>query len=198
MGNFLSKVLSALIGLAIIWFGVSPYWAFFALRSAAQTNDTASVVALVDYPKVKAALREQIDPGHPAGPPPNIWEDPIGALRRSLEPIQPSPTADAYLTPQAIAGLTMGRGRDASKAPAPSEGPDDNRVLARPYPAYSYWGPGTARLTVRDPESGTTTFTFTRKGLDWKLTYVGLPAANDGTVVPRPAPDAAPAPAAKR
>lgn len=191
MGNALSKIVGAVIGLAIIWFGVSPYWAFFAVRSAAQSNEAATLAGLVDYNKVKTSLRGQIDPGHPAGPPPNVWEDPIGALRRSLEPMQPSPSADAYLTPPAIAALTMGRGRDARLATEVSE---DQRVLARPYPAYSYWGPSTARLTVRDPEDGITTFTFARKGVDWKLVHIGLPLANDGTTVARPAP----APGAKR
>ena len=109
MGQFLSKALSILVGLAIIWFGVSPYWAFFAIRSAAQSNDAARMGELIDYPKVKQSLRDQIDPAHAARPAPNVWEDPIGALRRSLEPLQPSPTADSYLTPQAVAGLTMGR-----------------------------------------------------------------------------------------
>lgn len=184
MGQFLSKALSILIGLAIIWFGVSPYWAFFAIRSAAQSNDAARMGELIDYPKVKQSLRDQIDPAHAAGPAPNVWEDPIGALRRSLEPLQPSPTADSYLTPQAVAGLTMGRGRDARKAAPPIEAPDDTRVLARPYPAYSYWGPNTARLTVRDPDGGETMFTFSRKGLDWKLVHIGLPPRTDGTTVP--------------
>lgn len=193
MGNFMSKLLSLAIGLAIIWFGVSPYYAFFAVRSAAQSNETASLTKLVDYAKVKASLRDQIDPARPAGPPPSVWEDPIGALRRSLEPMQPSPTADAYLTPQAIAGLTMGRGRDARRALPPTAGPDESRVLARPYPAYSYWGPSTARLTVSDPDNGQTTFTFTRKGVDWRLTHIGLPPANDGTTVAAP-PATAPRP----
>ncbi|MBX7247445.1 MAG: DUF2939 domain-containing protein [Caulobacteraceae bacterium] len=188
MGNALSKIVGAVIGLVIIWFGFAPYYAFFALRSAAQSSDAAALADLVDYPKVKAALREQIDPGHPAGPPPNVWEDPIGALRRSLEPMQPSPTADVYLTPQALAALTMGDGRDARRTPSPAEDPGEHRVLARPYPAYSYWGPNLARLTVTDDEQGETTFTFTRKGVSWKLSHIGLPPANDGTVVPRPAP----------
>jgi hypothetical protein len=194
MGNALSKIVSVLIGLAIIWFGVAPYGAFFALRSASQSNDAAAMAELIDYPKVKAALREQIDPGHPAGPPPNVWEDPIGALRRSLEPMQASPTADSYLTPQALAALTMGEGRNARRLPSLAEDPGDKRVYARPYPAYSYWGPNLARLTVRDQEQGETTFTFTRKGVAWKLSHIGLPPANDGTTVPRPAP----APATKR
>ena len=194
MGQFLSKALSILIAIAVIWFGVSPYWAFFAIRSAAQSNDAGRMAELIDYPKVKQSLRDQIDPAHAAGPAPNVWEDPLGALRRSLEPLQPSPTADSYLTPQAMAGLTMGRGRDARKAPPPVEAPDDNRVVARPYPAYSYWGPNTARLTIRDADDGETMFTFSRKGVTWKLVHIGLPPRTDGTTVAPPA-SAAPAPA---
>jgi hypothetical protein len=195
MGNFLSKALSLLIGLAIIWFGVAPYYAFFALRSAAQANDTGRMAELVDYPKVRASLRDQLEPGRAGGPPPNIWEDPIGALRRSLEPMQAAPAADSYLTPQAIAALTRGEGRDARRAGQRADDDNDDNWISRPYPAYSFWGPGTARLLVRDDEHGPTTFTFSRKGLSWKLVHVGLPPANDGTTV---APAQAPAPAPAR
>ena len=86
------------------------------------------------------------------------------------------------------------RGSPVEGVGASVEAPDDTRVLARPYPAYSYWGPNTARLTVRDPDGGETMFTFSRKGLDWKLVHIGLPPRTDGTTVPAPS-SAAPAPA---
>ena len=42
-------------------------------------------------------------------------------------------------------------------------------------------------LNDLDPDNGQTTFTFTRKGLDWRLSHVGLPPTNDGTTVAPPA-----------
>lgn len=197
MGNFLSKALGYVVAAAILWLVVAPYWAFFALRSAAQSNDAAAMAELIDYPKVKLALRDQIEPGRAAGPPPNVWEDPIGALRRSLEPLQASPTADSYLSPHAVAALTMGMGRESRKAAPTVSQPDDNRLIARPYPGYRYWGLNLVRLAIADDEQGETMFTFARKGFAWKLVHVGLPPVSDGTTVTPPA-SAAPAPAAKR
>lgn len=193
MGRFLSQLLSLAIAAAVISFAVAPYYAFFALRSAAQSNDAAELAQLIDYNKVRASLRGQLDPSlGPAGPPPSVWQDPIGALRRSLEPMGPSPTVDSYLSPHALAALTQGQGRTARQA-EPSDLAAEQKVVAAPYPSYRYWGVGLARLAVRDPEHGDTMFTFERQGwFEWKLTHIGLPPANDGTTVRRP-PAAAPA-----
>ncbi len=68
MGNFLSKALGYVVAAAILWLVVAPYWAFIALRSAAQSNDAAAMAELIGYPKVKLALRDQIEPGRAAGP----------------------------------------------------------------------------------------------------------------------------------
>ena len=194
MGRFLSSALGYIVAAAILWLVVAPYWAFFALRSAAQSNDAAAMAELIDYPKVKASLRDQIEPGRAPGPPPNIWEDPVGALRRSLEPLQPSPTADSYLTPQSVAALTMGMGRDSRRLQPTVAEPDDNRLIARPYPGYRYWGLNLVRLAIADDEQGETMFTFARKGFGWKLVHVGLPPLSDGTTVAPPAAQPAPAP----
>ena len=196
MGRFLSSLLSVLLFGAFIGFVGAPYYGFFALRSAAQSNDAQALVHLIDYDAVRGSLREQVNPGNPPpGPPPSVWQDPIGALRRSLEPMTASPTADSYLSPQALVALPRGAGRAARGAePALTQ---RGRVIAPPYPSYSYWGPNRARLTVSGDE-GETVFTWERRQLfTWKLVHIGLPATSDGTTVspaqPR-APALAPAP----
>ncbi len=187
MGRFLSQLLSLAIAALVISFVVAPYYAFFALRSAAQSNDAAELAELIDYGKVRGSLRGQLEPNSgPPGPPPNVWQDPIGALRRSLEPMGPTPNADAYLTPYALAALTEGQGRAARNA-TPEDLAGDKKVVAAPYPAYRYWGVGLARLAVKDAEHGDTLLTFERQGwFEWKLTHIGLPPVSDGTTVRRP------------
>lgn len=192
MGRFLSSLLSILIfGAAIGYFG-APYYGFFALRDAAQANDAQGLVQLVDYDAVRGSLRDQVSPGAPPpGPPPSVWQDPIGALRRSLEPMTASPTADSYLTPQALAALTRGEGREARTARPGVYG----HPLSRPWPAYSYWGPNRARLSVRT-DAGATVFTWERRAIfTWKLVHIGLPEGPVAADPAAPAPRAAPTPA---
>lgn len=191
MGRFFSSLLGILVFGAIIGFFGAPYYGFFALRSAAQSNDAQALVQLVDYEAVRGSLRDQVSPGAPPpGPPPSVWQDPIGALKRSLEPMTASPTADSYLTPQALSALTRGEGRDARRAPA---GDAYRRVLSPPYPAYSYWGPNRARLSVRS-DGGATVFTWERRALfTWKLVHIALPSVEDGTTVTAQPGPAAPA-----
>ena len=196
MGRFLSQLLSLALIVGAIGFIGAPYWSFFALRSAAESNDTQELANLVDYDKVRASLRDQVGPARgPAGPPPSVWQDPIGALRRSLEPMGPTPQADSYLTPHALAALTQGEGRDARAAEASALTPTDQQLFAPPYPVFRYWGVNRVRLVIKDGTRGDTLFTFERKGLfKWKLVHVALPPVSDGTTAPLP-PEAAPAPA---
>ena len=190
--KFVGRLIVILIATAAISFFAAPGVAFFALRSAAEANDTAGLARLVDYAAVRQSLRPQLD-GNPAAaaPAPSFMEDPIGAVRRQIEQATaaPAPDVEAYLTPAALAALTRGEGRYASQhtdAALPS--PDDTNT-GGPMPRPVYWGMNRARMRVADEGGSETVFTFERKGpFEWKLVHVGLP---DG-VAPPAAPSAAP------
>jgi len=174
--------------LMAISFFMAPGVAFFALRSAAESNDTAGLARLVDFGAVRQSLRPQLA-GNPAAlaPAPSFMEDPIGAVRRQLEQVSPaaSPDVDSYLTPSALAALTRGEGRYASQrvgGPLPSP---DATTTGGPLPRPVYWGMNRARMGVSDDGGSRTIFTFERKGLfEWKLVHIGLP---DGVAPPAPA-----------
>ena len=197
MQRFLSTVLMlAVIGAAAAFFA-APGFAFFALRSAAQSQDVQGLAALVDFTAVRASLRPQLsDDPQAMTPAPSLMEDPIGAIRHRLQQGQAAPDADAYLTPEAMAGLTYGEGRYASERTragvalaTPSEGP-----LGEPWPRPRYWGVNRVRMTVADAGGSETAFTFERRGLfTWKLVHVGLP---DGAAPGGPAPAPAETPEA--
>tara|TARA_R110002012_G_scaffold137200_4_gene291893 strand:- start:32588 stop:33154 length:567 start_codon:yes stop_codon:yes gene_type:complete len=159
---------------AVVSFFAAPAVAFFAIRSAADANDAAGLERLIDYAAVRRSLRPQLS-GNPAAtaPAPSFLEDPIGAVRRQLEPaVVGAPDPDVYLTPAALAALSRGEGRDASQ----HTGPVVQAEAADPMPRPVFWGINRARLSVTDEGGTATVFTFERKGpFEWKLVHVGLP-----------------------
>ncbi len=190
--KLIGRLIVTLVVLAAISFFAAPGVAFFALRSAAESNDAAGLSRLVDYAAVRQSLRPQLD-GDPAAvaPAPTFMEDPIGAVRRQIEQATaaPTPDVDAYLTPAALAALTRGEGRYASQRGIGPQPSPDATTTGGPMPRPVYWGLNRARMSVADDGGSETVFTFERKGLfEWKLVHVGLPEG----VAPTPAPQAAP------
>lgn len=178
---------------AVISFFAAPAVGFFAIRSAADSNDVAGLSRLIDFGAVRQSLRPQLS-GNPAAmaPAPSFMEDPIGAVRRQLEQASPAltPDADVYLTPAAIAALTRGEGRYASQR----TGPAPEAARTNPLPEPVFWSVNRARMAVTDEGGSQTIFTFERRGpFEWKLVHIGLPEG----VAPARAP-AAPSPAVKR
>lgn len=178
----MKRALTTLLVLALIVGGVSffaaPGVAFFALRSAAQSSDVQGLASLIDFPAVRTSLRPQLS-SRPdaAAPSPSILEDPVGAIRRQFEQAaEPTVDVDAYLTPQALAGLTMGEGRYAADRTRLGRAPTVEGPLHGPMPKPRYWGMNRARLAVVDEGGSETVFTFERKGpFTWKLVHIGLP-----------------------
>lgn len=194
--KLVGRLIVFLVVLAAISFFAAPGVAFFALRSAAQTNDAAGLARLVDYGAVRQSLRPQLD-GDPAAyaPAPSFMEDPIGAVRRQIEQAATPPAVgvEAYLTPAALAALTQGEGRYASqRTGGPSPSPEHS-TTGGPMPKPVYWGVNRARMSITDEGGSQTIFTFERKGpFEWKLVHIGLPAgvAPVPALVPAPTPEA--------
>jgi len=190
--KFVGRLIVILIATAVVCFFAAPGVAFFAMRSAAEANDTDGLARLIDYTAVRQSLRPQLE-GNPAAVAPalSFMEDPIGAVRRQIEQAAAPQASDVegYLTPAALAALTRGEGRYASQrtgGPLPS--PDDT-TTGGPMPKPVYWGMNRARMSVTDDGGSETLFTFERKGpFEWKLVHVGLPEG----VAPAPSNRAAP------
>lgn len=171
--KIIGNLLLLAVIVAVISFFAAPGVAFFAIRSAADANDAAALARLIDYTAVRQSLRPQLT-GNPAAlsPAPSFLEDPIGAVRRQFEQVAPivGPSADSYLTPAAIGGLTRGDGRYAIQRTAASATADN------PFPAPTFWGVNRARLAVTDDGGSDTIFTFERRGpFEWRLVHIGLP-----------------------
>ena len=166
--------LSGLILIALVIaagiFVTAPWFAFRSLRDAARTNDVPAMANLVDYTAVRESLADEIS-GEPAeAPAPDVFKDPLGAIKHAFTPQRPvPPQVETYVTPQGLYAMTEGRSPTATP---PTGKPAD------PFPTVAYWGPDRSRIQVADPSNHTrhTEFTFQRKGIfTWKLTRIVLP-----------------------
>ncbi len=179
---FKIAVTAALIfGLA---FASAPYFAFRALRAATAAEDVQATADLVDFPAVRKSLTAQLspDPATTNVEPPSIWQDPIGALKRAIEPLAPpEPKVDRYLTLPGLSALTRGYRPGKAPPPASAVAPLDVKLKAAmtgPWPTVPYWDPNRARIAVKRPgeETRVSIFTFERRALfTWKLVHVQLP-----------------------
>jgi len=165
-------------------FATAPWFAFRALKAAAQYEDVQAIGDLVDFPAVRRSLTGQLVADAPVGQPeaPSIWRDPLGVFKKAIEPIAPpEPKVDRYLTVAGVAALT--RGYAPSKTP-PAQVSDSSiggqikAALQGPFPSIVYWDPNRVRIAVKRPDGSgrVTIFTFERRALfTWKLVHIRLP-----------------------
>lgn len=165
-------------------FATAPWFAFRALKAAAQYEDVQAIGQLVDFPAVRRSLTGQLVADAPAARPenPSIWRDPLSVFKKAIEPITPpEPKVDRYLTVAGVSALT--RGYAPGQAP-PASAQDDTMLgklqhaLKGPYPGIAYWDPNRVRISIKRPDASgkTTIFTFERKALfTWKLVHIRLP-----------------------
>ncbi len=180
-----------LFGLA---FTLAPWFAFRALKANARDQDVAGLAQMVDVRAMRASLRDQVQAPDRPGPQANgtpaaeIWRDPMGAMRRALEPLTepleplaPTPARlEPYLTPDGLYDLTRGYapGSAPPEPPSPEGLAGLTAALSEPLPALRFWGIDRVRFAVHPPENPevVTVFTFQRTGLfQWKLVHVRLP-----------------------
>ncbi|MEM9963775.1 MAG: DUF2939 domain-containing protein [Asticcacaulis sp.] len=187
MLKLLSLTIVLLIAGALAAFAIGPVWAFYDLRSAAESEDIKSLSELVAFDDVRTSLRNQLL-ANAAGqttasaPPPSVLKDPVGALGSAIGKAITDMTAppalktaavnpDAYLTPRALLALSYGAGKSANTA-------DPKSLITGkpPLPKVLYWSIDRARLGVAHPDTGQTVFSMKRRGLfSWQVTHIGLP-----------------------
>jgi hypothetical protein len=167
-------------------FATAPWFAFRALKAAAQYEDVQAISELVDFPAVRGSLTAELNDKTPAAvapaEPPSIWRDPLGVFKRAIAPIAPpEPKVDRYLTIQGLSALTRGYKPGAAPAapPRPATTMDKAKAaVAGPHAMIAYWDPNRVRISVKRPSqpSKTTVFTFRRDKLfTWRLVHIRLP-----------------------
>ena len=142
------------------------------MKAAARDGDGQALAQLVDYAAVRQGLRPQVAAEPVAAPaPPDIWTDPVGAVKRAIEPVVPlPPSLEPYLRAPGLYDLARGYRPGQASADIGDGG----------FPKLRYWDPNRVRIAV--PPKGSKAmetaalFTFERRAaFTWKLVQIRLP-----------------------
>ena len=188
-----SKSWAWAIGVAVAvlaaWWLAAPLLTFNALAEAARKGDVARLESLVDFPAVRASLKEQLAARLQVeiGRDSRLADNPFGALGALLAPTIVDQVVDAAVTPAGVAAMVVngraplsdvGLGKTALPPPpetAPPPAPGSGKP--RPKTRYAYAGFGAFKATMSADDRSSLTWILERRGLfGWKLARVELPA----------------------
>ena len=189
-------VLGGLVVIALVLlYGVSPVFAFRSLTEAAREGNRDQLERMVDFPMVRAGLKEQLrerllgalsqDQG--------LSQSPFGQLGALLAPTLVDQVVDATVTPDGIAMMAKsGRApvssanelRPGAALPPPPEtappGANTTAAAEEPKTSFGYAGINRFEATTypNDRPEAPLTWVMERRGLiGWKLTGIELPPA---------------------
>ena len=141
------------VAVVALVFVTAPWFALRSLQAAARDGDVNALAELIDYGAVRSGLRAQFTP-RPAVPPPNVWQDPVGALSWAMQASRtPTLELDGHLTPSGLHAL-----------------------IGEPqvFPPVRHWGPSRVRFAAGPRQE--TLVTFQRRGfVRWRLVQLRIP-----------------------
>jgi len=148
----------------------SPWWSLHRLRDAVARHDADAVSAQVDFPALRASVKDQLQA--------SIGRDvdganPFAQIGRKFAMAVANPLVDAVVSPEGVAAMVE-HGKIAIAKPAPSaDAPGTEPAQEKPRYAVHYRGLNRFAVTARDGGS----FIFRRDGLwSWKLAGVDFPS----------------------
>ncbi|MCS0580592.1 DUF2939 domain-containing protein [Massilia pinisoli] len=149
----------------------SPWWTLHRLQAAVARHDADAVAGQVDFPALRASVKEQALEalGGKAGG--TDGGNPFAAFGRKMAMAVVDPLVDAAVSPEGVATMVEhGRIRIGQPAPA-ADTPDTEPERDKPRYALAYRGWNSFAVTARDGGS----FIFRRDGLwTWKLAGIDL------------------------
>lgn len=169
--------LAAVVLFAAAW-GLAPIFAGQALIRAAKAGDAAKLEQLVDFPALRASLKEELNQEliTRMGRDPRVAESGLGGLGMMLAPMILSGAIDTVVTPQVLAEMvTTAEAPDPSRRDKPE--PADERSDKDIHQAWGYRDLNhfAVTLTDRDQPDQHLALILERRGLfTWKLAAVDL------------------------
>lgn len=152
----------ATMGVGVVTYGASPYVALYHLDQALRRGDVAAVTAAVDWPSVRAGLKQQVDAR--MVPRAGASDDALPAFGASFMRGVASHVVDEEVTPQRLAHLLQ---------PGPTGGQDGQQ--ARLDWAF-FNGPTSFSARLHLPgRSGDLDLTLALVNGGWKVVNVRLP-----------------------
>jgi hypothetical protein len=151
----------------------SPWWTLHRLRVAVERHDGEAVAAQVDFPALRASVKDQMLASMKADLNKNGDATPFARFGASLAQAVVDPLVDAVVSPAAVAAMVE-HGRIAIAKPGQAApAPDAEPVRDKPRFALRYRGWDRFAITADDGGS----FVFRRDGLwTWKLAAIEMAA----------------------
>lgn len=171
---------AAVCAFVLAW-AVSPVLAAKALINAAKAGDARKIEQLVDFPSLRASLKDELNDQLIARMrrDPRVVESGLGGLGMMLAPMLLSGAVDTLVTPEVVANMVT-----TAEAPDPSKPGDPNPADKRDGDdIHQSWGYRSLNafavtLTDRDRPDDHLALIMERRGLfEWKLAAVDLQSA---------------------
>jgi hypothetical protein len=160
----LVAVLVLVVIFAAAWWYASPIWTLRAMRDAAQARDEAKLSAYVDYPALRADVKQDIG-DYAAAKAGKRFGKPGQALAAYITNAFGDPAVDAVVSPAGVAAMFASE-QQIEAAGGRLQAP----VHAGDHPVIERDGISSFRVHGTDAAKGA--LLFHREGLGWKL--VGL------------------------
>jgi hypothetical protein len=146
------------LALAVIAYA-SPYLVLSRLRDAAQARNSATIDRYVDYPALRASLKEQVTQMLSRRVDREKLQHPFAALGALVGMALVNPLVDAYATPDGVAALLKGmppRGEPGEVPPSASDDPSQQASQQAPSSAVSPMPPASAAGQRAEPRAKAT------------------------------------------
>ena len=152
---------AALLGIAaVVWWAASPYLTLWQLREAVVAEDEEALRRIVDFPRVRADLAEDLRGAVGPEIEERLGDRGLGGLGRILGDAAVEEIVEAYVSPDGIFALARGRDPRSGSSGAGGEPPDFT---------IQRTGFDTFTLTTEAPAGASPTFVFERRGLGWRM-----------------------------
>ena len=179
----LKYLIIAAIAIFAAWYAYSPYQTVHAMKAAGEHRDGEALAEHIDFPSVRASIKEQINARLLKVVKEESEENPVKALGAAFGGMLVDKLVDAYVTPAGLMQMMEGeRPEDvvadeiASEITGKSEASQNEK---KPFQnaSYSYESLDRFVASVKDDKSGEEIrFVLTRSGIaKWQLTEILIP-----------------------
>ncbi len=168
------------------WLAAGPWLAVRGISRALEQRDTAALARHVDFPRLQANLRAQVQDRLVRAAGPDVASHPLGAMALAAASGVAGAGVQLAATPQGVAALLQGHVL-WQRASGRHAGADQGWEVepARPLhdPRLRYVSLSRATVTVGHAPGQASTWVLDRQGLRWRLVDVRLPG-DPATAVP--------------
>lgn len=159
----------ALVGGALF---AQPYYTAYQMREAAQTGDHERLSSFIDFPLVRASLKDQGSQLAQRRVEQEIGSGPLAQMGGALGGLFGDKVIEAAVTPEMLARL-MERDQNRNRSPSSGSGGRDNGDDRSSDVRFGYATWDRFEVVATDEEQATR-MVLARQGLAWKLVAVEL------------------------